>query len=114
MAWCWSASGHSPGSPASRARPWASCAMGRFAMAAGLEGREPLLDHRLVELAMRLPLSMRRGELGTKHLVRRILYRHVPRELIDRPKQGFAIPLGRWLRGELAHLLDEYLDPRRV
>jgi len=86
----------------------------RTTMAAGLEGREPLLDHRLVELAMRLPLSMRRGELGTKHLVRRILYRHVPRELIDRPKQGFAIPLGRWLRGELAHLLDEYLDPRRV
>ncbi|HEX4781315.1 MAG TPA: asparagine synthase (glutamine-hydrolyzing) [Usitatibacter sp.] len=86
----------------------------RTTMAAGLEGREPLLDHRLVELAMRLPLSMRRGELGTKHLLRRILYRHVPRELIDRPKQGFAIPLGRWLRGELAHLIDDYLDPKRV
>jgi len=86
----------------------------RTTMAAGLEGREPLLDHRLVEFAMRLPLSMRRGELGTKHLVRKILYRHVPRELIDRPKQGFAIPLGRWLRGELAPLLDQYLEPRRV
>jgi asparagine synthase (glutamine-hydrolysing) len=86
----------------------------RTTMAAGLEGREPLLDHRLVEFAMRLPLSMRRGELGTKHLVRKILYRHVPRELIDRPKQGFAIPLGKWLRGELAPLLDQYLEPRRV
>ena len=86
----------------------------RTTMAAGLEGRDPLLDHRLAEFAMRLPLSMRRGSLGTKHLVRRILYRHVPRELVDRPKQGFAIPLGRWLRGELAPLLDEYLDPKRV
>ncbi|HXF80974.1 MAG TPA: asparagine synthase (glutamine-hydrolyzing) [Usitatibacter sp.] len=86
----------------------------RTTMAAGLEGREPLLDHRLVELAMRLPLSMRRGALGTKHLARKILYRHVPRELIDRPKQGFAIPLGRWLRGELAPLLDQYLDAKRV
>ena len=86
----------------------------RTTMAAGLEGREPLLDHRLVEFAMRLPISMRRGELGTKHLVRKILYRHVPRELVDRPKQGFAIPLGRWLRGELAPLLDQYLEPGRV
>jgi len=83
-------------------------------MATGLEGREPLLDHRLVEFAFRLPLALRRGSLGTKHLVRKILYRHVPRELIDRPKQGFAIPLGRWLRGELAPLLDQYLEPRRV
>ena len=86
----------------------------RTTMAAGLEGREPLLDHRLVDFALRLPLAMRRGPLGTKHLLRRILYRHVPRELIERPKQGFAIPLARWLRGELAPLLDEYLDPARI
>jgi asparagine synthase (glutamine-hydrolysing) len=86
----------------------------RTTMAAGLEGREPLLDHRLVEFALRLPLSMRRGALGTKHLMRKILYRHVPRELIERPKQGFAIPLSKWLRGELSPLIDEYLSPSRV
>jgi asparagine synthase (glutamine-hydrolysing) len=86
----------------------------RATMACGLEGRDPLLDHRLVDFALRLPLSMRRGELGTKHLLRKILYRHVPRELIERPKQGFAIPLARWLRGELAPLLDEYLHPARI
>jgi asparagine synthase (glutamine-hydrolysing) len=86
----------------------------RTSMAAGLEGREPLLDHRLVEFALRLPLSMRRGALGTKHLMRKILYRHVPRELIERPKQGFAIPLSRWLRGDLAPLIDQYLSPSRV
>jgi len=86
----------------------------RTTMAAGLEGREPLLDHRLVEFALRLPPEMRRGPLGTKHLMRKILYRHVPRELIERPKQGFAIPLSKWLRGELSPLIDEYLSPSRV
>ena len=86
----------------------------RTTMATGLEGREPLLDHRLVEFALRLPLALRRGPLGTKHLLRRILYRHVPRELVERPKQGFAIPLSKWLRGELAWLVDEYLAPSRV
>src|SRR5262249_24201879 len=86
----------------------------RTTMASGLEGREPLLDHRLVEFALRLPLEMRRGALGTKHVLRRVLYRHVPRELIERPKQGFAIPLSTWLRGDLAHLVDDYLSPSRV
>ena len=86
----------------------------RTTMAVGLEGREPLLDHRLAEFALRLPPEMRRGALGTKHLLRKVLYRHVPRELIDRPKQGFAIPLASWMRGELAPLLDNYLDPARI
>jgi asparagine synthase (glutamine-hydrolysing) len=86
----------------------------RTSMAAGLEGREPLLDHRLVEFALRLPLEMRRGALGTKHLLRKVLYRHVPRSLIERPKQGFAIPLAKWMRGDLSHLIDEYLSPSRV
>jgi asparagine synthase (glutamine-hydrolysing) len=86
----------------------------RTTMAAGLEGREPMLDHRLVELAVRLPLAMRRGPLGAKHLLRKILYRHVPRELLERPKQGFAIPLARWLRTELSPLVDEYLAPGRI
>ncbi|HEY2628135.1 MAG TPA: asparagine synthase (glutamine-hydrolyzing) [Usitatibacter sp.] len=86
----------------------------RTTMAAGLEGREPLLDHRLAEFALRLPGSMRRGPLGTKHLLRKILYRRVPRDLIERPKQGFAIPLSGWMRGELAPLLDGYLDSKRI
>jgi asparagine synthase (glutamine-hydrolysing) len=63
---------------------------------------------------MKLPIEMRRGALGTKHLLRKVLYRHVPRELIERPKQGFAIPLSKWMRGELAPLIDEYLSPTRV
>jgi len=86
----------------------------RTTMAVGLEGREPLLDHRLVEFALRLPLDLRRGALGTKHLLRRVLYRHVPRELLERPKQGFSIPISRWLRGDLAGLVDGYLAPERI
>jgi asparagine synthase (glutamine-hydrolysing) len=86
----------------------------RTTMAAGLEGREPLLDHRVVEFALRLPLEMRRGALGNKHLLRKILYKHVPREIIERPKQGFGVPLASWMRGELAPLVDRYLAPDRI
>lgn len=86
----------------------------RTTMAVGLEGREPLLDHRLVEFALRLPLHLRRGSLGTKHLLRRVLYRYVPSSILERPKQGFGVPMSRWLREELAGLLDTYLAPDRV
>jgi asparagine synthase (glutamine-hydrolysing) len=86
----------------------------RTTMAVGLEGREPLLDHRIVEFALRLPLALRRGPLGTKHLLRRVLYRYVPRDILERPKQGFTIPMSRWLRGELAPLLDDCLAPDRI
>ncbi len=86
----------------------------RASMAVGLETREPLLDHRLVELAFRLPLNQRLGALGSKHLLRRVLYRYLPRELVDRPKQGFGIPLFEWLRDELAPLVDEHLSVDRV
>jgi len=86
----------------------------RTTMACGLEGREPLLDHRLAEFALKLPLSMRRGPLGPKHLMRKILYKYVPREILERPKQGFGVPLSRWLRGDLSTLVDEYLSPARI
>jgi asparagine synthase (glutamine-hydrolysing) len=86
----------------------------RATMAVGLEGREPLLDHRLIEFAFRLPLSMRQGSLGGKHLLKKVLYKYVPQNLLDRPKQGFTIPIEDWLRKDLSHLLDTYLDQDRV
>jgi asparagine synthase (glutamine-hydrolysing) len=86
----------------------------RTTMAVSLEGREPMLDHRLVEFAFRLPSHLRRGALGPKHLLKKILYRHVPRELVDRPKQGFAIPLERWLRQDMRDLVHDYLSDERV
>jgi asparagine synthase (glutamine-hydrolysing) len=57
---------------------------------------------------------MRRGTLGSKHLLRKVLYKYVPRELIERPKQGFAVPLASWLRGDLSPLVDDYLAPQRI
>ncbi len=86
----------------------------RTTMACGLEGREPMLDHRVVEFALGLPMHLRRGRLGPKHLLRRILYRHVPRERLERPKQGFAVPLANWLRGELQPFVRRYLAPERI
>jgi asparagine synthase (glutamine-hydrolysing) len=86
----------------------------RATMAVSIEGREPLIDHRIVEFAFRLPLYLRRGSLGSKHLLRKILYKHVPREMVERPKMGFGIPLGEWLRGDLGHLIDDYLHPTEV
>jgi asparagine synthase (glutamine-hydrolysing) len=82
----------------------------RATMAVSIEGREPLLDHRLVEFACSLPFGLRRGPLGGKHLLKKVLYRHVPRELVDRPKRGFAVPVKPWLERDLAYLIDEHLE----
>jgi asparagine synthase (glutamine-hydrolysing) len=97
----------------------------RAAMAVSLETRVPVLDHRVAEIAWRLPLSMKIRESQSKWALRQILYRHVPRDLIDRRKAGFAVPVGQWLRGPLRgwaeDLLSEqslraegYLDARSV
>jgi len=86
----------------------------RATMATGIEGREPLIDHRLVEFAFSLPFHLRRGALGPKHLLKKILYRYVPRALVDRPKRGFGVPVERWLAGELRGVVDEHLAPRRI
>ncbi len=80
----------------------------RASMAVSLEVRAPLLDHRVAEFALTLPAQMRRRGAGSKWLLRRLLYKRVPRELIDRPKMGFGVPLGTWFRGPLKARMDEY------
>jgi asparagine synthase (glutamine-hydrolysing) len=90
------------------------CKVDRAAMAISLETRVPFLDHRVAEIAWRLPMSMKiRGNEG-KWALRQILYRHVPRELIERPKAGFGIPVGQWLRGSLREWCEALLDPSRL
>jgi len=86
----------------------------RASMAYSLEARVPLLDHRIVEFAARLPMEFKARGGETKRLLRKVLFRHVPAALLDRPKMGFGIPVNRWLRNELRPLLDEYLNADRV
>jgi asparagine synthase (glutamine-hydrolysing) len=86
----------------------------RAAMSVSLETRVPLLDHRVVEFALRLPWEMKVRDGVRKWILREVLHRHVPRRLVDGPKRGFAIPIGEWLRGPLRLWADDLLDRDRI
>jgi asparagine synthase (glutamine-hydrolysing) len=86
----------------------------RAAMAASIETRVPMIDHRIVELAWRMPLDFKIRNGQGKWLLREVLYRHVPKELIERPKQGFGVPLDSWLRGPLREWAESLIDAGRL
>ena len=86
----------------------------RAAMGVSLETRVPFLDHQLIEFAWRLPMQMKIRDGQSKWLVRQLLYHYIPRELIERPKMGFAIPLDQWLRGSLREWAETLLDENKL
>jgi asparagine synthase (glutamine-hydrolysing) len=86
----------------------------RAAMAVSLETRVPLLDHRVIEFAWSIPQQFKSGEGRSKRILRDVLHQYVPSQLIDRPKMGFGIPLGDWLRGPLRPWVESLLSEDRI
>ena len=90
------------------------CKVDRASMAVSLETRVPFLDHRVAELAARIPVAMKVRSGKGKHILRELLYREAPRSVFERPKAGFAIPVGEWIKGPLRPWAEELLDPVRM
>ena len=86
----------------------------RATMSVSLEGRDPLLDHRIVEFAARLPIDYKFKDGQKKRIYKDILYQYVPCEMMERPKTGFMMPVDRWLQTDLKYLLEDYLNDKTL
>ena len=86
----------------------------RATMTASLEGREPYLDHRLIEWAARLPDHYKYYKGEKKYILKEILHQYIPKEMMDRPKMGFAIPIANWLQNDLRELVEEYINSKKI
>ena len=86
----------------------------RATMSVSLEGREPFLDQDIIEWAARLPSSYKYHQGQKKYILKQIVHKYIPREIMERPKMGFGIPMEHWLNHELKSLVLEYLDPKSL
>lgn len=86
----------------------------RATMSVSLEGREPLLDHKLLEYTARLPIIFKYRNKRSKYILRKILYKYIPQALIDRPKMGFGVPIYEWFKADLKELYMHYLNIERI
>ena len=86
----------------------------RAAMAVSLETRVPFLDHEMVEFVMGLPIDFKLKNGQSKHLLRKVLYRYVPKKIMERPKMGFSVPLGGWLTRPLRDWARELIEPKQL
>lgn len=86
----------------------------RATMSVSLEGREPLLDHRIIEYMARVPVEIKYKNGQGKYLLRQVLYKYLPKEMVDKPKSGFQIPMNEWLKADLRYLIDKYLDKNKL
>jgi asparagine synthase (glutamine-hydrolysing) len=82
----------------------------RATMSTSLEGREPFLDHRIVEFSSQLPLNFKYDGHSSKKILKDIVHDFIPKKMMDRPKTGFSLPIYTWLKGDLSYLIDEYLS----
>ncbi len=86
----------------------------QMSMAASIESRVPFLDHKLAEYSAKLPREMKLRGGTTKWILREAMKGILPQEILDRPKMGFPVPIGRWFRGEYKHIVDEYVLGERA
>ncbi len=86
----------------------------RSTMFASLEGREPFLDHRILEFAAQLPDNYKYHKGEKKRIIKDIVHSYIPQELMDRPKMGFAIPIGNWMLTSLKELVDTYINKEKI
>ena len=86
----------------------------RATMAYSLEGREPLLDHRIIEYMARVPVELKYKNSQPKYLARQILYKYISPSIVDKPKAGFQVPLEDWLKTDLRYLVEKYLNKSNI
>jgi asparagine synthase (glutamine-hydrolysing) len=86
----------------------------RATMTASLEGREPFLDHRVIEWAATLPDDFKYHNGEKKYILKEIVHDYIPKEMMDRPKMGFAIPIAHWLQNDLRELVEEHISEKNI